>query len=455
MIKTMKKTFYSMFLAFILIAGAYASACATMNFDDADICINIDKDGWNYTLETNIEANTNIAITCNILLPNGSNRNISNNNCQWSFEYSHHNTEKVKLYVVVNGQYKTIEKYYDFDQWKRDGDTTTTTTNGDLDDFSITVSDTTPDKNQRVDFSINALDINNDTITNYEGKVRFSVQRKDNNGDWIDASSSYYNLDREYYNFDSYDDGTKTLHDLIKFTREYQFRVKVYDDDDHTIYKYVYFDVNGTNTTNLHTKFSITANPKNPEKYERIDLTIEATDIDNIPNRNYEWTLKLRVEKKSWNYRIIAPSSEYNLDNTTIDINDNNYGKIKTNNIIKFKNDGNYRIKVYDKNDSTTYGYIVFQIGTSYEDSTSNIDWFTNKELNQIQAIYTIWPNVIKQLSADYYKLRHSEIRLEQTTQFYDNMAEVINDKSYRTFDNYDDFFDAFLDRYTLTISTR
>lgn len=698
-----KKASYVLLLALIFIGGTYVSACENMSFDDADVCINIDKDGSNYELNTNIDTNTDVAITCHILLPDGEDRNISKNNCQWTFTYDDENTEKIKLYVIVNGEYDTLEEYYNFDRWERkddynnsnedlddfeldasdttpnenkdiditikaidrhndtitnydgkvrfkveekngsywdnasssdydldttyynfdasdDGEVTLndllrittnqgefrlkvyddddhniyeyigfnmdgTSSNGDLDAFDFDVSDRTPDRNDKVNIAIEAQDTNNDIIDNYdnkvtllfeirdgysrveaddrdleidsndfsddendlhngeltvdfdngelnfnvrfdeneeyritvededenidnnqefdvggtsysnqdiddfkldasdktpaedkrtdleiealnsdndtidyEGKVRFLVMRKDSDGDWITSSSAYYELDKNYYNFDSSDDGKIVLKDFIKFSREGEFKVKVYDNDDNSIFEYIEFNVGDNSNDNnnyYYDGFEITANPSHPIIGQRIDITIEATDQNNDRDRDYEGTLKLRVEKKSGTYRNIASTYNYSLDRSTINIDNNDNGKIEINRLLKFKEGGEYRIKIYDENHFTKYGYISFNIWSEDENNESDTAWFSNKEYDQIKAIYNIWPNIINQLKWDYYKLRYSNDWEKESDRFYEDMNDVLTDSSNRDFDNYDDFFDTFLDRYTLTIETR
>jgi len=306
------------FIAFglsTLCAFSYATSCEDtfnndsksfirLNFDDADLFIHIDKNNNNYKLETctKDEHNTPLAMVCHILLPNGEDRNVSENGCEWNFEYSDDNISKVKLYIIVNGEYKTIEEEYNFDNGKRY--------------WQPDASDTTPNKNQRIDIDIKAVDSDNDRISDYDGEVRFKVEKK---SDYSRYTASYGNV---------------TLNDLVRFTTD----------------------------------------------------------------------------------------------------------------------EGEFRLKVYDKNNSSVYEYIEFDLDNTY---SSNIDGFSDKEYDQLKAIYKIRPGIIDQLEKDYRKLRYSTEREKESDDFYNNMAEIVNNDNQKTFKNYDDFFDTFLNRYSLTIETR
>jgi hypothetical protein len=310
---------------------SHATSCLNLSFDDADVCIWIDKDGDNYQLTTDIDntSNTSLALVCHILLPDGQDRNVSANSCQGDFKYYDEDTAKVKLYVIVNGEYKTIEEDYDFDVGDRDENASSSTE--DLDNFYLTLSDTTPSIDQSITLTIEARDADDSTITDYSG--------------------------------------------------------------DPIVYAQYRTSSTASRQTASSTKFYVS---------------------DSTPSFS--------------NGRATAT--------------------------IKFRNDYEYRIYVEDE-DANIDDYKQVAAGDAASSSNSDIDGFTSKEYDQIKAVYTIRPNIISQLERDYRRLRYDNERKDSSDELYNNMKDVVTDESSRTFDNYDNFFDAFLDRYSFTIEVR
>jgi hypothetical protein len=105
---------------------------------------------------------------------------------------------------------------------------------------------------QRVDLKIKALDDSDDTITDYDGTVDFKVYyRTSSSSSWVlTTSSTYFEIDSDFddgYEFDEDDDkGYATLSDFIRFKKSYDYKVRVYDEDDTSIYKEITFDVGGS-----------------------------------------------------------------------------------------------------------------------------------------------------------------------------------------------------------------
>lgn len=92
------------------------------------------------------------------------------------------------------------------------------------DDYTLewkNVSDTRPDRNERVDMT---LRVNNRYSNYYDGRVNFSVEEY-RNGRWQSASSSDYDLDKTNYYFSSSDRGEVRFNDLVRFRNSGEFRV--------------------------------------------------------------------------------------------------------------------------------------------------------------------------------------------------------------------------------------
>ncbi|MDD3262885.1 MAG: hypothetical protein PHR61_03480 [Candidatus Absconditabacteria bacterium] len=113
--------------------------------------------------------------------------------------------------------------------------------NDDYDNFYITTDDSSPDTYQRVDIGIKARDDNNYTLTNYRGTIKFEVYyRTSSSSSWRETSSStYFELDNQYeddYTFSYSDYGYATLYNAIRFKKDYEYKVKIIDDDNEDMY---------------------------------------------------------------------------------------------------------------------------------------------------------------------------------------------------------------------------
>jgi len=98
------------------------------------------------------------------------------------------------------------------------------------------------------------------------------------------------------YDFTSSDDGYAQLSNFIKFKKNnYDYKVRVYDENDSSIYKEITFNVGSTNNTPGYSSLAVTASPSDPSKNEWVDITINA----NVDRPNYDDTVKFTVQKKS------------------------------------------------------------------------------------------------------------------------------------------------------------
>ncbi|MFZ2150609.1 MAG: hypothetical protein WAZ12_04230 [Candidatus Absconditicoccaceae bacterium] len=240
--------------SYLLTANVFASDCLELSFTDGDICINIDKDDDTYTLNPDLSStNGTVSLKCDILLPDNTLKNVGA--CDGDFTYSKEKTEKVKLYVRLNNEYKSKEAYYNFSDGER-GSSVGSNSNGDLDNFYLSADDTTPSTSQRVDLTIEARDDSDDTVTDYDGTVDFKVYyRSSSSSSWtLTTSSTYFEIDSDYdngYEFTSSDDGEADLTNFIQFKKNnYDYKVRVYDDSDTSIYKEITFEVGSSSNSN-------------------------------------------------------------------------------------------------------------------------------------------------------------------------------------------------------------
>lgn len=104
------------------------------------------------------------------------------------------------------------------------------------DSFSIhSVNPSSPAVDQRIDFTVRVVDRYGNLVRDYDERVRFEIEEY-RNGTWRTASSSDYTLEQRTAYFDRYDNGEKTFSDFVKFRTTGEFRIKVLDDDQSSLY---------------------------------------------------------------------------------------------------------------------------------------------------------------------------------------------------------------------------
>ena len=248
---------------FLFPTYAHATSCEDVSFSDADICVSIYKiSTTQFRVQTDItnQSSNTLAITCDLMTPDSVLRNVWS--CNGTFSYTKRGNGTVVIYMTVNGEDRTIEKNYDF----VDGDRTnasSNTSNTDLDNFYLTTDDSSPTISQWVDLTIKARDSNNSTVTDYTDMVNFAVYYRSSSSSsrTHTTSSSYYEIDSDYlngYDFSSSDYGLVTLSNLIKFKKNnYDYKMRVYDDNDSSIYKELTFTVGNTSTSDEFTTSQI------------------------------------------------------------------------------------------------------------------------------------------------------------------------------------------------------
>jgi hypothetical protein len=133
------------------------------------------------------------------------------------------------------------------------------------------------------------------------------------------------------------------------------------------------------------------------------------------------------------------------------------YGQKSLYDFIKFnKSNLDYKVRVYDENNTSRYSEIIFYVGSSSSsnsNSNSDVSWFTVKELEMIQRIYTVWPQLIKQLKIEYPSFNWNSNWKNLSDNLYKNMRDVLDNKAWRKFTNYDKFFSDFMVWYNITIN--
>ncbi|HMS91097.1 MAG TPA: hypothetical protein PKC87_02670, partial [Candidatus Absconditabacterales bacterium] len=106
----------------------------------------------------------------------------------------------------------------------------------------------------------------------------------------------------------------------------------------------------------------------------------------------------------------------------------------------------------YDEDDTSIYKEITFDVGSN---SSSYINGFTSEEIETVEDIYDNRDDMINDLEDDYANLRNSTTRHNMSDDLKEAMEEIINNEYNKTYDTFDEFYDAWLDWYRYTISIR
>jgi len=166
----MFKKLLSMLFGIVLIGNVISARCIDLDFNDADVCFDIEKQDSN-TFEVNTDiTNTNgaTAIICQLQLPDWVLKNVSANDCNTTFDYDDNDIWKIAGYISINGERLTFQEFYDFDNGEWDS---YSSNDEDLDDFEFD-GDTTPDDNKRETIKITAVNDNGSRIREYKFRLR-------------------------------------------------------------------------------------------------------------------------------------------------------------------------------------------------------------------------------------------------------------------------------------------
>ncbi len=342
---------------------------------------------------------------------------------------------------------------------------TTSNISTDLDNFLLSTNRYSPSTSQWSDLTIRARNSSNVTLTTYREKVRFRVYyRNTSSSSWTETTSStYYTINSNFtnwYTFSTSDYWQRNLSDFIRFnTNNLDYKVRVYDDNNPNIYNEIIFYVwSSTNTSNLD-NFLLSTNRSSPTTSQWSDLTIRARNSSNNTLSNFNERVRFRVY-----YRTSSSSSWTETTSSTyytISSSFNNWYTFYTydywvktlSDFIKFnRNNYDYKVRVYADNNPSIYNEIIFYVWTS-SSTNSNVAGFTTKELEMVQRIYNLWPQLINQLRVEYPSFRTNTTWINLGNSLYSNMKDVLDNKSSRKFTNYTKFFTDFEVWYSRTIN--
>jgi hypothetical protein len=251
--------------------------------------------------------------------------------------------------------------------------------------------------------------------------------------------------------FDNSDNGEIDFE--IKFDDEDEYRIVVEDEDENVTANKT-FDVDDSGSSNNNSDdgdYDISISPTSPEEDEEIDVTIEALDSNGDLDDNYTENVRFSVQKKSGSSWVTASSSDYDLARTSYTFTSSDDGEKLFTNLLTFNREGDFRLKVYESNNSSVYAYQEIEVDNGGSSSSSS-NGFTSSERSQVRAIYNLWPDLIDELEDDTPSLRNNSNRQNDQEDLYDEMKNIV-DGDDSAYGDYDEFFDAFMDRYTDTLS--
>ncbi len=332
------------------------------------------------------------------------------------------------------------------------------------DELKITASPSNPDTYEWINLTVKT----DADYADYNGKIRFPKfqYRSSSSSSWTTVSnitSSTYISDYSSAWSDSYfrtvsdEDGKATLKNIVKFKKSGYYRIYVEDTEWNESYVQINVDTSSSSSSSSSNsdEIELSTNRKSPTTSQYVNLTIE-TDEDYVG--------KLTLSAK---YRSSSSNSWSSISNTSStyfsDYSDeweDGYYKMKSSddwevtlkNLIKFRKNGYYRVYVEDKDGNESY--IQFSVGDVDDDENegSSIDGFSVKQLNTVKKVYKEWNNMISQMQRKYPSLKRDSYWIKLSDNFYDDMKDVINNKKYRDFSDYEDFKDAFNDWYKYTM---
>ena len=349
------------------------------------------------------------------------------------------------------------ESYIEFDV---DTSSSSSSSNGDI---KLSTNRKSPSTNQYVNLTI-------ETDDDYVGNLSFYAKyRSSSSSSWTTISktsrtSSTYFSDYSdvwgdgYYKMRSSDDGEVTLKDLVKFRKSGYYRIYVEDTDGNE--SYIEFDVDTSSSSSSNKYYGdeieLSTNRESPSTSQYVNLTIKT-------DRDYYGKLYLTTK-----YRSSSSNSRSNISNTSstyfsnysdewedgyYKMTSSDRGEVTLSNLVKFKKEWYYRVSVIDTDWNESY--IEFDVGGVDDNSSSSVKWFTSKELSRVKALYREWNDTINQLKKDYPSLKRDSYWIELSDDFYNNMKDVVNNRSSREFRDYSDFESAFNKWFRYTYRNR
>ena len=360
-----------------------------------------------------------------------------------------------------SGYYRIYVKDTDDNESYIEFDVDTAGSSNNNDELKVSVYPSNPDTYEWIDLTVK-------TDADYDARIKISKlqYRSSSSSSWSNISnitSSTYVSDysdawsSSFHRIVTDEDGEATLRDIVKFKKAGYYRIYVEDTDDNESYVQVNVDTSSSSSSSSYNdEIELSTNRKSPSTSQYVNLTIE-TDRDYY-GKLYFTTKYRSSSNNSWS-NISNTSSTYFTDYSDewedgyYRMTSSDRWEVTLNNLVKFRKEGYYRVSVIDTDWNESY--IEFTVGDADDNSSSSVKWFTSKELSRVKNLYKNWNDTISQLKKEYPSLKRDSYWIELSEDLYDNMKDVINNRSSREFRDYDDFETAFNKWYKYTYRNR
>lgn len=271
--------------------------------------------------------------------------------------------------------------------------------------------------------------------------VRISILRQSGGAYYTAASSDYY-LRSATYTFTSSDAGYVNLMNYVRFSTSGTYKIRV---ENTSIYRTAEIIISvgnwGWSTQTDARSFEVDAYPTDPSLYQTITTTLTARDNSGNRAYNYRGSAKLMVEKRDngSSFWYSAPTSEYTLSSSNVYLGSSQQGSITLSNHLRFSSQGNYRLRVYDVNNSSINGYKVFSVWNTTS-NVSRLELTTNR--NQLApnqyANLTLRAKDSNENTVTSYTntVRFEVYRRANTSQAWSNITSSTNNNSNYTLTN-------------------
>lgn len=309
------------------------------------------------------------------------------------------------------------------------------------DDLSISTNEENPSTNEYINLII-------ETDDDYVWKVYLTAQYKSSSNSTrrtiSGTDSSYFsNISTAwsdwYVTLTSSNNGYKRIGNALKFKKEWYYKITATDkyDNSESIEFDVWWSSSSTGRIRLET------DDDSPAASSYVDLTVLAPT-------SFRWKINFSAKYKSSSNgtrrSISRTDSDYFLTYSTtwrnwyINMTASDDGEKTIWNIFKFAQKWYYRIYAEDDDNEYSQTYIEFSV---WNPESSPLEWFTQKEYETVVQIYNVWPSLLSNLKNKYPRLKTNSTWQTRSNTLKNNMKDVIDKKTNRTFQDYEDFYEA------------
>lgn len=369
--KFLKVSFFGLLASFLFANMTFAnSRCTTIDGDR--VCLNITRNGSRYYIDT--AADFGQELRCQLRTPEtawatiyhlpGCSDEIEYNwsiRGQMSIYMNYGNSSQTFFYDIRNDEVTLWDSVYYSNNYDEPEDGySSSSSNGDLNMFSISPSDSTPSQDQQITLNISARDSSNYTLNNYNSTADLQVYYRTSSSSSRrqTTSSSYVSVSDRTPNFSNW-----TARVYVTFRTDYDYEIVVRDWSAQTT-KVFYMNGNNSNTNSSDvSSFVVTSSDYDVYTNDNISLYVYPKNGYGSYVTNYRNTVNFEVYRRNTNGTYTKVStSYYTLKSSDYDLDNGSSTYEKLSNIIYFKQSGYYRVFVYFADDRNVWWYNLTDI---------------------------------------------------------------------------------------------